>query len=607
MSRPNPNTALAPALRPLRRRVRLRWFLERARRGLLWGLPPASLGLVAAKVLARDDLLAPLLLLLAAGVAVYVAAGLRRLPGTWAAAAAADGLGLAEQVTSALHAERTAHRAAPLLVERAARAMAGLEPSDYHLVPRPRRWRVVGLASVLLVVAMVAPIPVLGDAARQVEEDRAVASARTSVEALQSGLQTTTAPEPIELAARQQLAELDEALARAATAEEVAQALEQAQEQLASLPKAEDYAWRRATESLAGAWNERAQLADLARALVEADPQAVEEALAELSSQLAEMTPSEQRDLQLALQSGANAARDVPELSGALREAASRLSAEAANGSEGQAGENGGDPLDDVAPLLAQGAARSAGLQAAQQALTGLAQTQAQLSQAAGVASAGQPTGSAQAGSASGGQSGGNQGSSQGSGSDASGNSGSGQGSGTGTGNGEGSGNGQGSSSGGGSAGSGGNSAGNSSGQGSAGSGAGAGAGVGGGPTPGQPSEGNAGQTTSGGSNIAPSNSGATNYDPIYAPSLLGGEGGPRVQAPGQAEGNSGQTVDLPNSPLSLGSVRPYNEVYGEYEAAARQSLSRQPLPPALQSLVQKYFSALKPATTGGEPAGGGE
>ena len=81
----------------------------------------------------------------------------------------------------------------------------------------------------------------------------------------------------------------------------------------------------------------------------------------------------------------------------------------------------------------------------------------------------------------------------------------------------------------------------------------------------------------------------------MYAPSLMGGGGGPRVQAPGDVSGSDGPTVELPDSPLELGSVRPYDEVYGEYEASARQSLSRQPLPPALLGLVQRYFSAIKP------------
>jgi hypothetical protein len=54
--------------------------------------------------------------------------------------------------------------------------------------------------------------------------------------------------------------------------------------------------------------------------------------------------------------------------------------------------------------------------------------------------------------------------------------------------------------------------------------------------------------------------------------------------------------VELPDSPLEVGSIRPYQTVYGDYEAQARSSLSQQPLPPALDSLVQRYFSAIAPA-----------
>jgi hypothetical protein len=41
--------------------------------------------------------------------------------------------------------------------------------------------------------------------------------------------------------------------------------------------------------------------------------------------------------------------------------------------------------------------------------------------------------------------------------------------------------------------------------------------------------------------------------------------------------------------------VRPYDQVFGEYDAAARQSLARRPLPPALSGLVQRYFSSITP------------
>ncbi len=133
-----------------------------------------------------------------------------------------------------------------------------------------------------------------------------------------------------------------------------------------------------------------------------------------------------------------------------------------------------------------------------------------------------------------------------------------------------------------------------SGGTGGAGAGVGAGAGAGGGASPGMPGAGGSGATTTGGSG-APNLRGATGYDPVYAPSLLGGEGGPRTEAPGDAAGAGGDTVETPDSPLELGAVRPYDEVYGRYESSARESLARQPLPPSLQGLVQRYFSAIDP------------
>jgi hypothetical protein len=86
-------------------------------------------------------------------------------------------------------------------------------------------------------------------------------------------------------------------------------------------------------------------------------------------------------------------------------------------------------------------------------------------------------------------------------------------------------------------------------------------------------------------------------YDPVYTPGLPGGEGGPAIQANGDVAGAGGETVDLPESPLTAGNRRPYDQVYGEYEQEARRSLGRQSLPPALQGLVQRYFSSIEPGS----------
>jgi hypothetical protein len=84
-------------------------------------------------------------------------------------------------------------------------------------------------------------------------------------------------------------------------------------------------------------------------------------------------------------------------------------------------------------------------------------------------------------------------------------------------------------------------------------------------------------------------------FVPRNDPSLLGGTGGPDVAFTGDVGQARGQTIDLPDSPIELGAIRPYQSVYPEYETSARQSLARQELPPALESLVQRYFSAIAP------------
>ena len=69
------------------------------------------------------------------------------------------------------------------------------------------------------------------------------------------------------------------------------------------------------------------------------------------------------------------------------------------------------------------------------------------------------------------------------------------------------------------------------------------------------------------------------------------------VQAPGDATGANGAGVDLPEGPLTVGAVRPYNQVYAEYAQEARQSAARQSLPANVQTLVDRYFGAISPPT----------
>ena len=549
-----PDPGLTPSLRPLAERVRLRALVEWLRLGLLAALAGAALIVLSGRLLGRPEWAITALIWAAVALGTSLVLALARRPGIWQTARAADDLGLAERVSSALYANRSGHPAAALLTSDAARSLAGIDATAYPVVPDPRRWRGVGLAGLALVLALGAPIPALGDGGRRAAEAQAVTAAGQSVEALRAGLPDPLAPEPLAQATAAELQALTEALAEAESAAEAAQALEQAQGRLASLADAEDYAWRRALAGLASSWSGHPDLGGLAQALATHDPGAIEEALGHLAAGVEQLTPEERQRRQLALQTGANAARDVPALAGALRQAATRTGAPADEpGDEGAA-------LTELAPLFREGAARSVGLATVQRAVAGLGQARAALGPlgrsagGTGLATSGSPTGSAAGGRARAGQ-------------------GTGSPSGTGSGSASGS---LGSASSGGSAGSG--SAGSGSGTGSAGSsgsgsgagaGAGAGAGTGGGPAAGQPGAGNTGPTGAGGSD-APSTGGTTTYDPIFAPSRLGGADGPQVQVPGDSTGAGGETVEVPESPLELGAIRPYDEVYGRYEADAR-------------------------------------
>lgn len=111
-------------------------------------------------------------------------------------------------------------------------------------------------------------------------------------------------------------------------------------------------------------------------------------------------------------------------------------------------------------------------------------------------------------------------------------------------------------------------------------------------------SEGNGSQTgnTPIDGNNNPDGTGETTYEPIYAPQLLGGEGGDDVQLDGS--GNPGETVlGQGNAAPGEGGTSsvPYVDVFPEYESAAREAIESGRVPPHLRDLVRKYFTNLEP------------
>lgn len=81
-------------------------------------------------------------------------------------------------------------------------------------------------------------------------------------------------------------------------------------------------------------------------------------------------------------------------------------------------------------------------------------------------------------------------------------------------------------------------------------------------------------------------------YERIYDPTRLGGDGEiSHVQGP-MGEGDIRQVRLGPGTGDMTGDV-PYNQVIGEYQDAASQAMRRNALPGALQEMVERYFNSL--------------
>lgn len=92
------------------------------------------------------------------------------------------------------------------------------------------------------------------------------------------------------------------------------------------------------------------------------------------------------------------------------------------------------------------------------------------------------------------------------------------------------------------------------------------------------------------------SDGGESGYEPLYAPSLLGGEGGEQVHLPGQGDG-SGETISTgPTNPGQPGrSNVPYDQVYAEYDEINNQAIENGQVPLDYQQIIRNYFDSLKP------------
>lgn len=84
-------------------------------------------------------------------------------------------------------------------------------------------------------------------------------------------------------------------------------------------------------------------------------------------------------------------------------------------------------------------------------------------------------------------------------------------------------------------------------------------------------------------------------YESVYAPQLLGGEGGQVVALPGSSESGDG-AQPLPRQSVVPGEARvPYDEVYATYRDAAVEALDESLIPLGMREVVRQYFSSLEP------------
>jgi hypothetical protein len=526
--------------------------------------------------------------------------------------------------------------------------MAGVA-GRYPLIPSWTPWR--GIAILLVVFAGLAltPSPLLPYWEARREERAALAAAAAAAERLVeplAGLHRDGQPLlPEEL--QQRLANLERDIGSAGRREEAAANLRQAERDLEQAATELDLAGREAAQ-LASLWQEQAGAAwqQLAAALAGGDTAAAEQAARELWSELAGLPRGSQQAQEAALRFWQAAeAASQQELRQALRDAARALNnpgsqkdreqGDAARQGQDAAAAGNGDAGDDnkpgtgsnapgntatdstneqttagrslanaLADLAAASAARSQMLAAA----AGLEQLGAGLengSPAAMLAAAGTGMAAGGAGGAGGAAGSNSAGAAGGTGAAAGGSS-----AGTGT---PGGGNPAGTGVAGGSAGAGGASGqpgqgyaagdGQGSGNGSnypaAGGnqghgGQGAGAGMGG-AGPGSGGSGNNAGSGAGGQGRGGGAGSGGGLESIYAPYLIGGEGAASQVHGSPRPGESGPEVSLPGAPVVRGAVRPYGEIYPAYTAQARETLSRSPLPSALENLVWQYFNSIDP------------
>jgi hypothetical protein len=94
-----------------------------------------------------------------------------------------------------------------------------------------------------------------------------------------------------------------------------------------------------------------------------------------------------------------------------------------------------------------------------------------------------------------------------------------------------------------------------------------------------------------------PGDGGEKTWEDIFSPQRIGGEGGDKVDVPGQPDAGvpTGVEGNFANNPNGQANV-PYNQVWSNYADSVNQALDSGYIPLGMRDLIKNYFSNLDPS-----------
>lgn len=548
------NNNPAPEIAPLDEIKRLLGIWTRRyrwQRAIIWTLRGLAVGLfasgiVALGLLAHESLLPETFLRLTLGFGFGSAslagavANFWPVSPLWAAQYFDVRFGLKERVSTALETSRQNHtdggESSLLLRQRQDALTAARQVDSGHLMPV--RIPVREISAILLMILVLAGLFQFGQPAFQAAlqsrlEQQALLAQNEKIAALITEIERSHQLSPEQQQALiQPLRQAQQDLSQADSSEQGVSILTRTEGELHSLSSPQLEEQIESLQALGEILG--GPLEDTGRSLAEGDLEGAVQELEDLNP--GELSPQEQAGLAEDLEAAASTLQsNQPELAGSLRSAAQALRGEDAQAAQSH--------LADASQALRETAWRAELSQAAEQAAAALNQDSQQLAQ------------QSQTGAATGQASGASSGPETGQSST-------------------------------------GESSGSPGGEDSGGSTSGAGQGE----SQGQSQPGADAGSQSIESANSPGDGGERVYEPIYAPSRLGGDGEEEVQLPGSQSPGDEITGESPVLPEEMGGGQvPYIEVFPQYQEAARQAMESMPVPPHLRSLVRDYFSALEP------------